>query len=85
MDESEDALSREAPRTLDLELDLVGGAISMVASGAAPRVTVASLRFGDQLLGPARRMAAAAGVRVVPEWSADESCATISIERVSGD
>lgn len=41
-------------------------AIAMVASGAAPRVVVAGIRHGEQILDSARRLALAAGVRVRP-------------------
>ncbi len=36
----------------------------MVASGASTRVTVAGIRYGDQILVTARRLALEAGVRV---------------------
>ena len=72
-----------AERTLDHELDLVRGAIAMVASGAAPRVRLTSLRFGEQLLEPARRMADAAGVRLVPEWTSDEGGAGLTVEAMA--
>ena len=71
--------------TLDRELDLVRGAVAMVAAGKAPRVVLASLRFGEQLVAPAREMAAKAGVRIVPLWRADESGADLAVERESDD
>lgn len=39
-------------------------AIALVASGASPRVVVAGIRHGAEILGPARRLALEAGVRV---------------------
>ena len=38
----------------------------MVACGALPRVVVAGIRYGEQILDSARRMALEAGVRVKP-------------------
>ena len=72
-------------RSLDHELELVRGAVAMVASGGAPRVSIGGLRFGDELLEPARRMASVAGVRIVPLWSADEHGAGLTVERVDVD
>jgi hypothetical protein len=76
------ALLDATAQTLDLELDLVSTAISMVASGAAPRVQLAGLRFGEQLLGEARLLARSAGVRVTPFWpGADDDGVGLSVER----
>ena len=69
-------------RQLDRELQLVADAIAMVSSGASPRVTVAGLRLGSALLEPAERLARAAGVRIVPRWSADEAGVDIAVERL---
>lgn len=69
-------------RTLEYELDLIRGAIALVASGGAPRVRLASLSFGEQLLEPARRMATTAGVRVVPAWTSDEGGASLTVEPI---
>jgi arginase family enzyme len=71
MDGNERADTRIA-RTLHVEADLVRGAIDLVASGGSDRVTVAGLRFGEELLERARRQARERGVRVVPSWSIDE-------------
>jgi hypothetical protein len=48
------------------ELMLAREAIAMVASGASPRVVVAGIRFGATIIDDARRLALAAGVRVMP-------------------
>ncbi len=48
------------------ELTLAREAIALVASGAAPRVVVAGIRYGDIIIDAARRIALAAGVRVKP-------------------
>ena len=67
-------------RQLDGELRLVHGAILMVATKGAPRVIVVGLRLGAQVLGPARRLADASGVRLVPLWTADEERLDIRVE-----
>jgi hypothetical protein len=64
-----------------LELDLVREAVAMVATGGAPRVVLGGLRFGEQLLEPARRMAAGRRVRIVPLWTTDEAGLDLAIER----
>lgn len=69
-------------RTIDRELELVRAAIAMVASGAAPRVSLGSLRFGDELLKPARRLAIPAGVRVVPLWTSADAGTGLAVERI---
>jgi hypothetical protein len=71
-------------RGLQAESDLIRDAVQLVASGASPRVTVAGLRFGDQLLERARAMADAGHLRLVPRWSADESGVDLVIERIDG-
>jgi hypothetical protein len=70
-------------RTLDHELDLIRGAIALVALGDAPRVGLAGLRFGEQLLERANRMAAEAGVRIVPNWTSDEGGGGLTVERTT--
>ncbi len=72
-------------RELDRELDVVASAIAMVAAGAAPRVTVSSLRFGAQLLEAARRMTVGTAVRVVPLYGTDESTCSIAVEKALRD
>jgi hypothetical protein len=69
-------------RTLDRELELIRGAIALVASGRAPRVRLAGLRSGVELLELARRMAATAGVRLVSDCSSAEHLARLTVERV---
>jgi hypothetical protein len=66
---------------LERELGLVRDAIAMVASGATARVVLGGLRFGDQLIEPARRLAADSGALVVPLWTTDEGGVDIAIER----
>jgi hypothetical protein len=73
---NEDALARR----LDSELRLVREAILMVAAKGAPRVLVAGLSLGAQILPPSRRLAEASGVRLVPLWTIDEERLDIRIE-----
>ena len=69
-----------APTVVERELQLVREAIAMVAAGAAPRVTVAGIRFGDNILDRAREWAAEAGVRIEPLWRTDELGVDIAVE-----
>jgi hypothetical protein len=71
-----DALERQ----LDGELRIVHEAILLVATRAAPRVTVAGLRLGDAILDAARRLASEAGVRLEPIWAPDERAIDIRVE-----
>jgi hypothetical protein len=72
-------------RILEREMELVRAAIAMVASGAAPRVSLNSLRFGDQLLKPARRLAIPAGVRVVPLWTSADAGTGLAVEKLEDE
>ncbi len=74
-----------AVRTLEHELELVRSAIAMVSSGGAPRILLTGLRFGDELVEPAQRMALEARVRVVPVWSTGEAGLDLTVEQVSHD
>jgi len=71
--------------TLEHEFDLVRSAIALVASGGAASVTLDRLHFGEQLIEPARRLALASHVLIRPLWSADESGAGLSFERMTDD
>jgi hypothetical protein len=62
-------------------MDLVQGAILMVAAGHSTRVALAGLSFGEELLPIANSLAAQQGVQVAPLWSADEVGAGLIIER----
>ncbi len=85
MDQLADHVADEVARTLEREMRLIRGAIALVASGGAPRVIVAGLRLGEQLLDSSSRIAREAGVRLVPLWSADEAGVDLSIEREIDD
>jgi hypothetical protein len=75
-----DTVTDEIASTLEREIRLIREAVALVATGASPRVTLASLRLSTQLLDAARHLAAEAGVRVVPLWHADEAGVDISVE-----
>ena len=49
---------------LDRELLMAREAVALVAAGASPRVMIAGLLYGDQILIPARRFGLERGVRV---------------------
>jgi hypothetical protein len=83
MDHPDDRTADVVPVTLEHEMRLISEAIAFVASGGAPRVVVAGLRFGDGLLHSARRVALEAGVRIVPLWHADEAGIDIAVERIA--
>ena len=83
-DASADRFDETVPQTIDHELELIRTAIAMVRSGASPRVVVASLSFGDQLLPRARALAAMSGLRATPLWSLDKSHHSIAIETQHG-
>jgi hypothetical protein len=68
--------------TLHSELGLILDAIQMVAAGHSSRVVVAGLVFGEDLLGPACRLAAEHGVSIQPQWTADEAGASVAVDRV---
>jgi len=78
-----DQSTAEVERTLELELTLVSDAIAMVASGASPRVVIASLRFGKALVATASGLATEAGVRVVPLRRPDGTGTDIAVEGLS--
>jgi hypothetical protein len=56
---------------IEHDLRMVCEAIALVASGAAPRVIVANIRFGSVVLDAARRLALDRGLRIRPLWRPD--------------
>ncbi len=66
MTEHTDRMADAVPATLEHEMRLVREAIAMVASGAAPRVILAGIRFGDPLADWGRGLAGQAGVLLTP-------------------
>jgi hypothetical protein len=71
-----------ASDALERESRLVTEAIAMVASGAAPRVVVASLRQSQALLDPSRQRALEAGVRIRALWRNDGAGADLAVEPI---
>ena len=57
-------------------------AIALVARGGSRRVVVANLRYGEQLLGRAERLAQEADVRIVPLWMPDDAGSDIAVEAI---
>ncbi len=60
---------RETRRAIVREVRLVEGAIALVASGGAPRVTVGGLTFGAQILPRVASLARRNQVEVHELWS----------------
>jgi hypothetical protein len=69
-------------RSYDYELQLVREAVAMVASGRTPRVVLGGIRYPEAVLDTARRVALAAGVRLITVPRADDQGVDISIQRV---
>jgi hypothetical protein len=67
---------------LDHEARLVMEAILLVSSGGSPRVTVAGLQYGEQVLEASGPVAAARRVRLVPLWTDDERGADLVVEPI---
>jgi hypothetical protein len=80
MDQTSDRLSTVVSETIERELRLIGEACAMVAAGHSRRVVVGSLRFGHELLEPARAIAQEKGVRVVPLWTIEDATTGMAIE-----
>lgn len=73
--------ARLTSASVEHELRLVDEALDAVATGRFPSVTVAGLRFGDQLLALARERAAQRGLVVRPLFHAGEHGSDLVIER----
>ena len=65
------------------ELTLAREAIALVASGATPRVVLAGIRHGDDILLEAQRAALECGVRVSPLRSGDAPRTDLVVEPIS--
>ena len=85
MAEPADSLPYEVARNLEREMRIVREAIAVVAYGTSPRVIVAGLRMGAELLDDGRRLAAQARVRLLPLWHADGARVDIAIERTADE
>jgi len=82
MDQSRDQIAGAVPEILERELRLIREAITLVASGGAPRTIVSGLRLSEALVDPAGKMAREAGVTLTPLWHADDSGVDFAIEAV---
>jgi hypothetical protein len=71
-------------RRLDIEIGEVRAAILMVGSGAASRVRLTGLVFGEELVERLRDDATRAGVRLVPEFRPEDSGCDLSVEAPGG-
>ena len=65
---------------LDRERRILSEAILLVSTGGSPRVTVAGLRYAEQVLAASRPLAEARRVRLIPLWTDDEGGADVGIE-----
>lgn len=77
---SADRTAELVPAVLEREMRMIREAIAFVSSGSSPRVVLANIHFGEQLLDRARRLADDAGVLIVPMWRAGEG-ADLMVER----
>jgi hypothetical protein len=66
-------------RSIERELDLVVGAIRMVAGRGAPAITLIGLDFGPAVLDGCAEAARAEGVVLEPLWHTDESSCDIRV------
>ena len=66
-------------RSIERELDLVAGAIRMVAGRGAPAITLVGLDFGPAVLDGSAKAAKAAGVVLEPLWHPDEAGCDIRV------
>lgn len=57
-------------------------AIAMVASGITPRIVIAGIRYGDEILDSARRAGLASGVRVNSLRRSDREASDLVIEPI---
>ena len=73
---------RAIARGRERELRLAQEAIAMVASGATPRVVIAGIRHGDDILEVARRLGLERGVRVNPLRQLDKDAADLVVEPI---
>jgi hypothetical protein len=66
---------------LDRELAMVAAAVALVSTDRSRRVVLAGLRFAEQLMPEASRLAGEAGVRAVPLWKPRSEGVDIAIEQ----
>jgi hypothetical protein len=68
-------------RSIGREVELVSGAIEMVAAGASPTITLVGLDFGAAVLDAWAGRANAAGVTLEPLWHIDDDGCDIRVLR----
>ena len=74
----------ETRRRLEREIEEVTAGIALVASGAASRVAVAGMQFGEELIERLHGHAERNGVRLDAEpWPEDRGCDLV-IRRIDG-
>jgi hypothetical protein len=66
-------------RSIERELDLVAGAISMVAGHATPAITLVGLDFGPAVLATSEQQAREQGVVLEPLWRPDDTGCDIRV------
>jgi hypothetical protein len=74
----DDELARQS---IGREVELISGAIDMVASGGSPAITLAGLEFGPALVQAWSDRATAAGVALEPLWHPDDTGCDIRVQR----
>jgi hypothetical protein len=73
---------RAVARQQERELRMAREAIALVASGAAPRVVIAGIRYGNEILDSARRLGLTSGVRVNPLRQPQRESADLVVEPI---
>ena len=81
-DRSAASESEETRRRLTSEVAEVEGAMEMVASGTASRVTLAGLKFGEQLAGRFRSEALSKGVALEPIPFPEDAGCDLIVRRI---
>jgi hypothetical protein len=85
MDDNTAAVAEEVQRTIDREVDLLTGAIYLVASGAARSTTVAGLKLGEAAMAVVSPLAADRGLILEPLWGGDDGGFDVRVTRASAD
>lgn len=80
MDDKGAALTEEVQRTIDREVDLLTGAIYLVASGAARSTTIGGLKLGEAAMAVVTPLAADRGLILEPLWSGDDAGVDVRVK-----
>jgi hypothetical protein len=73
---------RAIARQQERELRMAREAIALVASGVSPRVVIAGIRYGNEILESARRLGLSSGVRVNALRQAQRQAADLVVEPI---